>query len=271
MGSGPKKWEGKKMEIISDQLAVPAETPVRAVLFDAGGTLIEPLEPIGETYARLAAEFGIESDPSQLQDKFQRFFQLQPPLAFSPDLPFDETVRLETDWWRKLVSNVFAYEGQAQRFDHFFAKLYLHFSEAKSWRVIDGVEQALHTLTKRGFKLGIVSNFDTRLYSLLAGCGLIDYFDIIHLSSMLGTAKPDPEIFLASSQALSLQPAAVVHVGDSWREDIEGAIGAGMRAVLLDRQGHFADNPALADARTRWIDRFLQLPEIDFLQSQPID
>ena len=237
-----------------------------AIFFDAGGTLIEPVEPVGMIYATIAADYGIEADPLNLQERFQRLFPLQPKLAFAPDLPFEETVRCETEWWRRLVREVFAEEGSFPLFDEFFEILYRLFETTEAWRLIDGVDSTLSALSDHGFILGVVSNFDTRLFSILKEFGLLDRFSVVHVSTMWGAAKPDPEIFRTTLQVMGLAPEAVVHVGDSWREDVEGPLAAGMRAILLDRHSRFTDNSLLADDRIRRIDRIDRLTEPELLR-----
>ena len=239
---------------------------LRGVLFDAAGTLIEPVQPVGEIYARVAADFGIKTDAERLQSGFQRCFPLQPKLAFPSSLTVAETTGLEYKWWRQLVWDVLADDAASPQFDHFFDTLYQHFATTDAWRVIEGVGPTLRGLADRGFTLGVVSNFDTRLFNLLRGFGLDDLFAIILVSSRMGAAKPDPEIFQRASQSLALLPDEILHVGDSLIEDVEGAVGAGMRAVLLDRFDRFADNPGLVSERTTRIDRFDRLAELSHLR-----
>jgi len=240
---------------------------LRGVLFDAAGTLIEPVQPVGETYARIAADFGIKTDAERLQRGFQRCFPLQPKLAFPSSLTVAETTGLEYKWWRQLVWDVLADDAASPQFDHFFDTLYHHFATTDAWRVIEGVGPTLRGLADRGFTLGVVSNFDTRLFNLLRGFGLDDLFAAVVVSSRMGVAKPDPEIFLHASQSLGLPPAEILHVGDSPSEDVVGAVGAGMQAILLDRFNRFADNPDLPDQideRVSRIDRFDRLAELHF-------
>jgi putative hydrolase of the HAD superfamily len=82
-----------------------------------------------------------------------------------------------------------------------------------------------------------VSNFDTRLYSVLRGLGLADVFDSITLSSLAHAAKPAPAIFRAALEEHAVDPDEAIHVGDSPRDDVEGAREAGLRAVWLCRSG----------------------------------
>jgi|GEM_PF-198931 len=272
---------------------------IRGIFFDAGGTLIEPRYPVGEIYAALAAEFGQQVDPLRLQANFYRLFPLQPALAFRADLPPETRQRKEMEWWRQLVSEVFADLGPFPAFEPYFTQLYHSFEKAELWQLVEGVLPTLEILRDRGFILGIASNFDSRLFSILREMGLSGYFSAVKISSMCESAKPAPHLFrlLLDEMGLSgyfsavkissmcesakpaphlfrllldelgLEPGETVHIGDSWREDIEGALGTGMMAILLDRQQRFIDNPSLSNLQTTRIDRFDQLAEIDLLQA----
>lgn len=240
---------------------------IRGIFFDAGGTLIEPRYPVGEIYAALAAEFGQQVDPLRLQANFYRLFPLQPALAFRADLPPETRQRKEMEWWRQLVSEVFADLGPFPAFEPYFTQLYHSFEKAELWQLVEGVLPTLEILRDRGFILGIASNFDSRLFSILREMGLSGYFSAVKISSMCESAKPAPYLFRLLLDELGLEPGETVHIGDSWREDIEGALGTGMMAILLDRQQRFIDNPSLSNLQTTRIDRFDQLAEIDLLQA----
>jgi putative hydrolase of the HAD superfamily len=100
----------------------------------------------------------------------------------------------------------------------------------------------LTELKRRGLKLGVISNFDSRLYDLLRACRLDHFFDSVHISTRVGAAKPDPAIFRAAVNHYSVEARRAWHVGDSLREDVEGAMAAGVNAILLDRNDRHAEN-----------------------------
>ncbi|HEY8461733.1 MAG TPA: HAD-IA family hydrolase [Blastocatellia bacterium] len=219
---------------------------VKVVFFDAVGTLIETRYGVGEIYSRVAREFGFEAEPRILQQNFARSFRLQPPLAFPAGTPEAASAELEKDWWRNLVRDVFGGLGPFPRFEEFFVEVFERFRGREFWHVYDDVEPALAELKGRGLKQGVISNFDSRLYDVLRACGLDRFFDSVHVSTRVGAAKPDPAIFQAALNYHSVDARLALHVGDSLREDYEGAASAGLNAVLLDRDGGFAENaPAI--------------------------
>ncbi len=215
---------------------------VKVIFFDAGGTLIEIRDCVGGTYSRAAREFGFEAEPVILQRNFERSFRRQPPLAFPAGTPEAALIELEKGWWRDLVSAVFDGLGSFPRFEEFFDEIFERFRDREFWRVYDDVAPTLTELKRRGLKLGVISNFDSRLYDVLRACRLDHFFDSIHISTRVGAAKPSSAIFQAALNYHAVEARQAWHIGDILREDVEGAIAAGVNAVLLDRDNRFAEN-----------------------------
>ena len=212
---------------------------LRAVTFDAAGTLIGVRDPVGATYARLARAHGIELSASALGQTFRAALAAAPPLEGSA--PGRET---ERTWWRNVVRSTveragWAPEADAAAFDAFFAAVFEHFARPGAWQPLPDVEAVLGALGRRGVKRGIVSNFDSRLGAILAGLGLDHSFDAVVLSVDAGAAKPKPAIFARALEALGgLEPGRCAHVGDSLADDAIAAAHAGLHGFWLDRPTH---------------------------------
>lgn len=215
---------------------------VKVIFFDAVGTLIETRGSVGEIYSRVAGEFGFEAGPQILQQNFARSFRRQPPLAFPTGTPEAALADLEKVWWRNFVREVFDGLGAFPRFEEFFDEIFERFRRREFWRVYADVEPSLTDLKRRGLNLGVISNFDSRLYEVLRACELDRFFDSVHISTRVGVAKPDAAIFQAALNYHSVEARQAWHVGDNLREDVEGAMAAGVSAILLDRDNHFAEN-----------------------------
>src|SRR5262245_37593270 len=214
----------------------------QVIFFDAVGTLIEVRASVGEICSRVAREFGFEAEPQILRQNFAHSFRRQPPLAFPAGTPDAALIDLEKGWWRNLVKEVFAGLGPFPLFDEFFDETFERFRGREFWRVYNDVEPALTELKRRGLKLGVISNFDSRLFDVSRACGLDRYFDSVHISTRVGAAKPDPVIFRAALNYHAVEAREAWHVGDSLRDDVEGAMAIGVNAVLLDRNNRFAEN-----------------------------
>ena len=207
---------------------------IKAVFFDAAGTLMKPNRSVGESYAIFAADCGVKVTPSELSERFRLCFGEAPRLAF-PGASNESIGALEREWWKNLVARVFEPWGQFENFDKFFVELFDYFAEPGAWSLYPEVLDTLTALEGRGLPLSVVSNFDSRLIKILHGLGVGSCFDQIFVSSRVGYAKPDPQIFHAALNHHNLIPAHVLHVGDSEINDRHGANSAGLRGVLVDR------------------------------------
>jgi putative hydrolase of the HAD superfamily len=202
----------------------------RAVLFDAAETLFTTRGSVGKIYAAAAREYGSEASPETIQTAFARHFLGGGPLS----------VQDQKRWWKDLVYRVFTDVGMVRNFDEFFDRVYDTFRDSQGWALFPDTLDVLKTLKGLDLKLGIVSNFDTRVYSVLESLGIRNLFDVIVLSSETGFSKPDTEIFEAAIKALGFQAKQILLVGDSLHDDIEAGSRAGLAAVLIDRTGRHA-------------------------------
>ena len=214
---------------------IPSEARTKAVYFDAAGTLIKPARRVGESYAAIAEKYGKTVTPSDLFARFRVCFEGAPRLAF-PSAAADEIDRLERDWWRKLVTNVFEPFGPFDHFDDYFAELFDYFAEPNAWALFPEVLDTLAALKDRGVTLAVISNFDSRLVKILDGLGIGPWFADVFVSSRVGYAKPDRRIFDAALSRHGLLAEAAIHVGDSEANDLHGARNAGLKALLIDRK-----------------------------------
>jgi putative hydrolase of the HAD superfamily len=116
--------------------------------------------------------------------------------------------------------------------------------ERNLWRVpLEGAHQTLIALRRSGLRTGVVSNSDGRAEALLREAGLAPHLDVIVDSHWEGVEKPDPEIFRRALARLGLPAAHAAYVGDIWSIDVVGSRAAGLRPILLDGLGGYADVP----------------------------
>jgi putative hydrolase of the HAD superfamily len=208
---------------------------IKAVFFDAAGTLMTPVRSVGESYATFAANYGVQVAAAEITERFRICFEQAPRLAF-PGASDDSIGGLERHWWKMLVERVFEPWSPFERFDEFFAELFAYFAEPGAWRLYPEVLDTMAALKRRGLELSVISNFDSRLIKILDGLGVGPCFERVFVSSRIGYAKPQPQIFQAALQHHKLASEHALHVGDSAINDRQGANNAGLRGVLVDRR-----------------------------------
>ena len=221
---------------------------IQAITFDAAGTLIRVAEPVGETYARIARDMGASLSPAALDAAFRDVFPSMPAMAF-PDLDEASIPDAERAWWRQLVERVVRHAGDVSEFDAYFETLFSHYASGSAWRAYPETHRVLKSVRARGLRVGVVSNFDSRLPPILRELGIESLVDSVIYSTGCGAAKPDLRIFQHAMHALGSTPETTLHVGDSLHADYHGASGAGVTAVYLNRRKQPAapDIPSVRD------------------------
>ena len=115
--------------------------------------------------------------------------------------------------------------------------------ELNLWRRVPAdLPDALTEARAIGLRLGIVSNSEGRLEELFAHVGLGDAFEVIVDSSIEGVRKPDPEIFRRATERMNVPPAEAIYAGDIPSVDVDGALGAGLSAALIDPRDFYPDH-----------------------------
>jgi len=223
-------------------------TEIKALFFDAAGTLLHAHPGVGHVYAEVLAQYGAQVDAERLEEAFRASFRRRREVP-----PTNAPGPLENegyDWWKALVFDVLRSEHIAVRApDAFFHELYWRFAETDVWRLFPDALPALLDARGRGLKTALVSNWDVRLRRLIEGLGIAPLFDAIVISTEVGFEKPDPRIFRVACERLAVGPDAALHLGDNVREDLEGARAAGLRAGLVDRNASNQSEQVIHDLR----------------------
>jgi putative hydrolase of the HAD superfamily len=212
-------------------------SPIKVIFFDAVGTLFDVKGSVGEVYLNYAKKYGVpatEETQRALNAAFKQTIKEVPLPVFSVDRP-EKLKQCERLWWFDVVHAVFYRVGMFEGFDEFFDEVYEAFGQSTHWEVFPETREVLTQLKKQGFELGIISNFDTRFFDISRALELHVFFDSVTISSLAGAAKPDTKIFLYALDHHMLLPQEALHVGDHPIEDFEGALRAGLHAVLIDR------------------------------------
>jgi len=139
-------------------------------------------------------------------------------------------------------SSTFAEIGLLERFedgqfDRYFDRLYDYFATAAGWIVYPDVVPALEHLKRHGFIVGLITNFDSRVFRLIDALDLARFIDSITIPALAGAAKPEAGIFEYALARHGLRAGEAVQIGDSMEDDVEAACTAGLQGVLIDRKG----------------------------------
>lgn len=213
----------------------------RAVLLDVGGTLIECRPSPPEVYAQVLSRWGAPVAAAQVAPVFRRVWTEMTQVHPTGLDRYHLLKGGEWAWWGQFLREVLAALDHPAPAEPVLAELFAAFAEPSLWHVFGEVREVLARLREQGLRLAVVSNWDSRLPELLDRLELSSFFEEVLVSALEGIEKPAPEIFHRAAARLGVAPSSCLHVGDSPLDDYRGASSAGMRAVLVDRAGNFAD------------------------------
>lgn len=206
---------------------------IQGIVLDAVGTLIEPDPPVAEVYRAAAARQGVALDAAEVRDRFRACFGEDELDEARGPLATDESVEFRR--WRRIVAGVLPEVPKPGRA---FSELWSHFARPDAWRCFPDVGPALRVLAAAGVPMRIASNFDGRLRGVVAGLPeLSGLAGSLVISSEVGFRKPHPKFYEAVCASLGLPPVRVLFVGDDVENDVRGPERAGLRGVLLGRDG----------------------------------
>ncbi|MEM3815256.1 MAG: HAD family hydrolase [Candidatus Bathyarchaeia archaeon] len=200
---------------------------IKAVLFDLGGTLIKTASP-PEIVRRILARYGqikpIE-DIALAHEKAER--------SMAPE---DYSLSYYDFWvkWNRIILGALNIRDD----NNFLAKALVdEWWDNADVELYPDAGETLRELEKMGLKIGIVTNaFKKDIEEMLKRVNLPAAFDVAVGIDAVGKPKPDPEIFMFAVRALNVKPEETIFVGDSLEKDYFGALNAGLKAILLDRE-----------------------------------
>jgi len=209
---------------------------IDAVFFDVTRTLIYPEPSSAECYVRVASTYGIRLDLEEMKAAVKELWRDFFPLRRKDTAVRGTNEEYEKNWWREFIGRAFEML-EAQCPPGCFEEIFHHFSKGEAWSMYPDTLPVLTELRGKGYRTGLISNFDRRLLRVLAETGLDEMFDHILVSSVFGWEKPDRPIFDEAARQAGLPPERCLHVGDSYEADFVGAREAGFVPVLLVRDG----------------------------------
>jgi putative hydrolase of the HAD superfamily len=210
-------------------------TQIQAIFFDAVGTLIHPDPPAAPTYWNIGRRHGTRYSIDEIGRRFTRAFAAEEEADRIDGWRTSED--RERRRWVRIVGSVLDDVNDPERC---FQELYSHFSRPEAWRLEPEDSQVIQELQRSDYALGLASNYDRRLRTVLAGMPSLAALGMVVISSEVGWRKPAGEFFEAMCRQAALAPGQVAYIGDDPVNDFEGAKTAGLQAILLDRDGRHA-------------------------------
>jgi putative hydrolase of the HAD superfamily len=197
---------------------------LRAILFDAGGTLIH-LD--GE---RVCGAAGVPWQAERFRDAETE--AVAAVRAFVLENPASRDAERIPVYFDRMLTGLGMAEAQARR--EAAARVAAEHHRANLWsRPGPGAAETLAELSARGYRLAVVSNADGRVRGLLETAGVTPWLEFVVDSAEVGLEKPDPRIFHAATDRLALPPSLCAYVGDIYEIDVEGARRAGLHPILI--------------------------------------
>ena len=201
---------------------------LRAVLFDVDFTLAKPgPELLPEGYVRCAEHHGLTLEASRYDAARDAAFV---ELKRHPELDHDEAI------WVAFTERIVVGMGGTEPVSHDVAlELTSRWEHHENFELYEDVLPVLDELRSAGLKIGLVSNSArdvldfARHHALQVDAGISSFHH--------GKTKPHGSIFKAVLDLLEVEPGDAAMVGDTFEDDIAGALALGMRAVLVDRLG----------------------------------
>lgn len=201
----------------------------KVALFDFVGTLVFVKTSVGSIYSDIASAYGVFSRAELLEINFHKLIK-------EKTLPTGGEIE-EKRWWKSLVAETFEMSGcnLGDKLNNIFESIFADFSKATVWAIYPDVMPVFNELKRKNIKLGLVSNFDSRLEMILSELGIINYFNCLSYSGKVGFSKPDPRIFQHALMNLNCLPEETLYIGDSLDNDYVPANDLNINAYLINR------------------------------------
>ena len=212
---------------------------IQAVFFDIGGTLLFADPTVPEVFTRVARRRGHEVTVRDVEPCMQiadEYYQSE----YLRDGDFWCVHERAVQIWLDMYTLMADYCGI--RSDTGLPQaVYDEYLDPDNWSLFPDAAACLKGLKRRGFRLGVISNWDATLENLLRTMGYLPYFDEVVASAAVGCRKPGRAIFEIALERMGVSAGEAVHVGDLPEADGEGATGAGIRPIIIDRHDRLAD------------------------------
>lgn len=205
-------------------------TNTKAVLFDLGGTIIESMGPpkAYETINKILRNHGVNRPLRQIAAAHTK----------AGNMDAAQLAALGREYWVRCNLIMIRELGVRKNTLDLARAINKEWYDHAELAMLPGALQTLRTLHDRGLKQGVISNcLEEELHLILGKIALENLFDIVVGVDTFSSSKPDKNIFKSTVKKLQVLPPEALFVGDSIENDYEGARSAGLKALLIDREG----------------------------------
>ena len=210
---------------------------VRAVFFDLGGTLLVLRRD--RIFRRVIQEEGWEATLERIHATYAGLEGWWLSTYSSRVLTPEQTVEAYRHLDEKVFSSIFPDQAptEAFRVSKLVRRRWPELENEIPLRLYPDVEPTLAKLAEDGYHLGLISNAPADTDRVVEALGLTTFLKSVVISGAVGHSKPNPEIFRIALREAGVAAAEAIHVGDVYEADVVGARNAGMRGLLIDRDG----------------------------------
>ena len=219
---------------------MPLEQPqsIRTIFFDAGFTLVRPFPSEAEVCQQVCQQLGLHIQLDAMKQRmkeaadyyFRRISQDRHTWAS------EQTITLFwIDYYMNLLRPLIE-EHDEPRLYQLAQAITEEFDKHSRWELYPDVLDTVTALHKRGYTLGIISDWGIALGPILRHLHLTKYFDCLVISAATRYAKPSPQLYELALQRTNSISDYTLHIGDSYIFDVLGARAVGITPVLLDRE-----------------------------------
>ena len=210
---------------------------IRAILYDAGRTLVQPRPDTPELWDFLGDQLGVELPREREMPHVGFFFYAREGVDGMGAYDSDARAR---SFWSEYYAHALGEAGIDRPHEELLSagnSLYDWYQYPEQWEPYPEVAETLQLASERGLRQGVISDWGTDLVPILHAHEITQHLEFVVASAAVGAAKPHPDIFHFALARAELPPNEVIYVGDSYISDVLGARAVGITPLLIDRDG----------------------------------
>jgi len=216
----------------------PGPKRFRAILFDAGQTLVDMRPDMVGFFAELLADCGHEFEPARLGVELMEVARLDiERLVAGEAQGCPCSKQMLDDYWLGMNQRVFDRLGIGEAAHELAHEIERRFNSGHYMYAYEDVAETLAELRAKGYRLGVVSNATAGMANVLRVLGIERAVDFVIVSALAGHEKPGQPIFKMAIEQAGCAPSEILFIGDHYICDYEASRKAGITPLLINRAG----------------------------------